>query len=414
MIVKNFNKRFPDYEKILENLESANFLVNFKKNSISISLDIFTVLTYDLRGFLIYGIADEITFKRGLGNRFLKIYRENAKKQRFDLTDFERKSLLNFAKQVSETCFSGKAKNVNHENYTQAELENFIQKINSKNYEDYEELEELYKKNYSPVMILPPDQYLALVVQMTVGCSYNKCSFCSFYKDVEFKIKPVQEVKNHIFGLKNFLGEALKLRKSIFLGDANSLLAPTKYLVELLDFLQTQFEFGRGNFSGVYAFVDNFTQNFKTKNDYQKLAERNFKRAYIGFETGSQNVLRLLNKPATPQDARDVVNRLKESGISVGVILMTGVGGKKYFDEHIEKSVEVINQMNLDSSDIVYFSEFVSYGMQNYLEFLHREGIEDNAETDSKMQTEAIKSRLFENSRDKPKLTKYEIEEFIY
>ncbi|KAA3602135.1 MAG: radical SAM protein [Calditrichaeota bacterium] len=414
MIVQNFNFKSPDYSKILSKLQESKVQLNFKRNSISVSINIFTVLTFDLRGFLIYGIVDGITFKRGLGNRFLKLFRENGEKLRFDLTKSEKSNLLEFVKEVTNFAFKKPTETNNHESFTEIELKEFEQKIISKKISDYDSLQETYDAIYSPIMILPPDQYLALVVQMTIGCSYNKCSFCSFYKDVKFQLKPFEEVRNHTLALKNFLGNSIGLRKSIFLGDANSLLAPTPYLVKLLDFLNKEFKFDKKKFNGIYAFIDNFTQNLKTVEDYQELERRNFKRAYIGFETGSQNVLRLLNKPGTPQIAKDVVNRLKESGISVGVILMTGVGGKKYFSEHVEESAKVINEMNLDKNDIIYFSEFVSYGIQNYLDLLKEEKIEDNSPEDAKIQTEEIKSRLFPNWQEKPRMTKYEIKEFIY
>ncbi len=414
MIVQNFNSKSPNYSKILSELKTSKVQLNFKRNSISVSINIFTVLTFDLRGFLIYGIVDGITFKRGIGNRFLKLFREKDEKLRFDLTEAEKKNLLGFVKEVTDFAFRNPTESNNHENFSEVELKEFAQKITSKNISDYKRLQEIYDEIYSPIMILPPDQYLALVVQMTIGCSYNKCSFCSFYKDVKFQLKPFEEVKIHTLALKKFLGNSIGLRKSIFLGDANSLLAPTPYLLKLLDFLNQEFEFSKKNFNGIYAFIDNFTQNLKTVEDYQELEKRNFKRAYIGFETGSQNVLRLLNKPGTPQIAKDVVNKLKEAGISVGVILMTGVGGKKYFSEHIEESAKIINEMNLDKNDIIYFSEFISYGIQNYLDLLKEEGIEDNSPEDAKIQTKEIKSKLFPNWQEKPRMTKYEIKEFIY
>lgn len=414
MIVQNFNSKSPNYSKVISELEGSNVQLNFKRNSISVSINIFTVLTFDLRGFLIYGIVDGITFKRGLGNRFLKLYREKGEKFRFDLRKSEVKTLFEFVNGVTTFAFKNPSDSHNHEAFSEVELREFAQEITSKKISDYNKLQENYDRIYSPIMILPPDQYLALVVQMTIGCSYNKCSFCSFYKDVKFQLKQLEDVKTHTLALKKFLGNSIGLRKSIFLGDANSLLAPTPYLVKLLDFLNEEFEFRKRQFNGIYAFVDNFTQNLKTVNDYRELERRNFKRAYIGFETGSQNVLSLLKKPGTPQMAKDVVNKLKEAGISVGVILMTGIGGKKYFSEHIEESAKFINEMELDKNDIVYFSEFVSYGIQNYLDVLKEEGIEDNSPEDAKIQTEEIKSRLFPNWQEKPRMTKYEIKEFIY
>ena len=88
---------------------------------------------------------------------------------------------------------------------------------------------------YRPVSILPPDQYLALVVQATEGCSYNQCTFCDFYRDRPFRVKSADELRAHIAAVQAFFGPALGLRKSLFLADANALVVPMPRLRAWLD-----------------------------------------------------------------------------------------------------------------------------------------------------------------------------------
>ena len=76
---------------------------------------------------------------------------------------------------------------------------------------------------YKPVGILPPDQYLSLVVRVTEGCSWNACTFCGFYRDVPFRWKTEEELAAHTAALRAFFGESIALRSSVFLGDANAL-----------------------------------------------------------------------------------------------------------------------------------------------------------------------------------------------
>ncbi|NTU62799.1 MAG: radical SAM protein, partial [Chloroflexi bacterium] len=93
---------------------------------------------------------------------------------------------------------------------------------------------------YSPIGILPPDQYLALVLQATVGCSFNTCTFCDLYRQ-PFRIKTPDEFRRHLREVQAYLGESLLLRqRSIFLGAANALAIPMPRLLPLLEIIQEE------------------------------------------------------------------------------------------------------------------------------------------------------------------------------
>ncbi|HEX9012155.1 MAG TPA: hypothetical protein VF813_01515, partial [Anaerolineaceae bacterium] len=99
-----------------------------------------------------------------------------------------------------------------------------------------------YHQVYLPVGILPPDQYMAVVLQLTEGCSFNTCTFCNFYRGTAFRIKTPSAFRAHIQQVKDFLGEAISLRRTIFLGDANALVTPIKKLIPLLEVVREQFD----------------------------------------------------------------------------------------------------------------------------------------------------------------------------
>jgi hypothetical protein len=91
-----------------------------------------------------------------------------------------------------------------------------------------------FQQIYTPIGILPPDQYLALVLQATHGCSHNACTFCTFYQDIPFRIKTPDQFRQHVAAVLDFFGPALAMRRSIFLADANALVAPMGRLREVL------------------------------------------------------------------------------------------------------------------------------------------------------------------------------------
>ncbi len=91
-----------------------------------------------------------------------------------------------------------------------------------------------FREIYSPLGILPPDQYLAIVVQATDGCSWNQCRFCSLYAGVSFRVRGEAEFRAHLHAVRDYLGPALPLRRSVFVGAANALCVARARLEPLL------------------------------------------------------------------------------------------------------------------------------------------------------------------------------------
>ena len=168
----------------------------------------------------------------------------------------------------------------------------------------YEEQKARFDAIYSPVSILPPDQYYSLVLQATVGCHWNRCTFCDFYRQVKFHIKTPEEFRTHMRSVKAFLGKGIRLRKSIFLGDANALVTPQEKLLEIFDLIHQEFPVvgstlsrehpGCGPIKGIYSFLDVFTGEKKSLSDFRDLKARGLKRVYVGIETGCDELLHFL------------------------------------------------------------------------------------------------------------------------
>lgn len=266
---------------------------------------------------------------------------------------------------------------------------------------------------YLPVGILPPDQYMAVVLQATEGCAFNTCTFCDFYKDRPFRIKTSTDFKTHAEAVRDFLGEGLSLRRTIFLGDANALVAPMNRLLPLFEAVHQVYDVAA--LGGIYAFLDGFSAEKKATGDYRVLAELGLKRVYIGLESGNEPLLKFLHKPGKPNDAVRAVRAMKEAGVAVGVIALLGAGGRRYARQHVKDTIRVLNDMHLDLEDIIYFSELItSEGMQ-YLQEAYREHLAPLSPEERIAQGEAIEAGLkFSQSGGVPHISRYDIREFVY
>jgi hypothetical protein len=226
-----------------------------------------------------------------------------------------------------------------------------------------------------PVPILPPDQYLALVAQITEGCSWNACTFCNLYRGTSFRVRSRSEVEAHLEALVEYFGESLALRRKVFVADANALCVPHAKLLGLLEALASVFPMAPPDLSGhrlrgwlraeprrmagFASFVDALTGSRKSRAQYRQYADLGLRRVYVGLETGDPGLHARLGKPADPQAAIELVHALHGAQIGVGVIVLLGVGGEASFEPHARRTGEVLTRMRLGHGELVYFSEYL-------------------------------------------------------
>jgi Radical SAM superfamily len=299
---------------------------------------------------------------------------------------------------------------------------------------------------YAPIGILPPDQYLALVLQATVGCSFNTCTFCDLYHQ-PFRIKTPDEFRWHVREVREYLGESLLLRqRSIFLGAANALAIPMPRLLPLLDIIQEevgrhceehpaqraaggaeskdatkQSRFAPQEIASqtalamtaikVYAFLDAFTGTRKSVEDYRALAERGLQRVYIGLESGHDPLLEFVRKPGRARDAIETVRAIKAAGINAGLIVLIGLGGERFAAGHAADTIKVLNQMQLGSGDLLYFSDLVEEPGTPYPVLAEQHGLRALDQSERAAQRHMIRSGL---SPSGVKISNYDVREFVY
>jgi len=418
----------------VQKAQKPKVLLKAKTHAFTVSIEMKQIYSFDKKGRLIGGYVDGINYKHGLDNSVLRKWTEaqnsDRVRQRRKLSDPERRHF--FEEMIAALL------DIFH-NPAQYEIEapeeevawHWLQSVIDYDFEALERDAEKFASIYKPVTILPPDQYYSLVLQITEGCSYNKCTFCSFYRDRPFRIKSPDALKAHIAGVNEFFGETLGLRQSIFLADANALIMPQPRLLKMLEMINESYPIiaddskrkeiaqrrreGEPVFGGIYSFIDLFTGEYKSPEQFREMAQQGVKRAYIGMESGSKALLDFLNKPGSKDELIDAVNKIKAGGVNVGVIILIGAGGKTYSERHIQDTTEALNKMNLDKRDFIYFSDFHSQPGTPYDDVAKNADIEPLSRKEMRTQEETIKGELRYNSMENPpKITTYDIREFLY
>jgi radical SAM superfamily enzyme YgiQ (UPF0313 family) len=206
-----------------------------------------------------------------------------------------------------------------------------------------------------PIPILPPDVYRALVLQATVGCAYNACLFCRFYHDRPFRIRGVDEFRSHVEKVRGAFGEGLSMRRGIFLGDADALIAQTETLLRMCE-IAGQLPPAQ---QGISCFGAIFGEPDRSAEEWGRLHAAGLSRVHLGIETGHDPLRRRLRKPGTSEEALRLVRALKDAGIHVGLIFLLGAGGAALDERHVEDSAALCRAASLDRGDFVYLSPLV-------------------------------------------------------
>ncbi len=311
------------------------------------------VYSFDLEGRLLNYINEGRTYRRTLQNHLIFSRVVSGERISEEVVEKEAKYIVDQAYDEIKNIIPSIRDN---------DITPFLSKIASMNWQklqlDAENLTRIYSGS---VPIVPPDQYFALYVILERGCKWNRCNFCELYRDRKFSTLSLKDITKQIVDLEKFFGMGIESRRSIFIGEANAMSLPQELLLSATELLNNHFRLP------IYSFSEPFTGHGpKTVKELQELRNHGLKRVYIGLESGSRKILRLINKPMDLNVFRDYVHRLKESKISVGIIVILGIGGRNLYDEHMRNTVDIIKDLNLDSSDIVYLSPFVQYPGFNY------------------------------------------------
>jgi radical SAM superfamily enzyme YgiQ (UPF0313 family) len=201
------------------------------------------------------------------------------------------------------------------------------------------------------------------------------------------------------------------MRKGVFLGDGNCLAIPTGRLLPLLEIVNSELRATSVLAKGMSSFADTRAVLHKSTDQLTALANAGLKRVYLGLETGSPDLLAFLNKPGSRDDQVESVKRLKDAGIQVGAIFMTGIGGHRFACDHVEKTIELLESLPLAAADLVYLSRFYPIPGTPYAEEVlqGRTDLLSDAEIDD--QFDHIRSGIVQKG---VKAAPYDLAGFVY
>lgn len=209
---------------------------------------------------------------------------------------------------------------------------------------------------YEGVICRPPMELGAFLLPVTVGCTHNRCTFCTFYKDIGFRVIPLETVEAE---LARAAGSGRTPRR-IFLGDGNPFALDADRLMEILRMIRRHFP------AMPPVRMDATIANIAAKSDRElsALAEAGVEELYVGIECGVEETLARLQKGFTLAQAREQLARLRGAGIAYGAHLMLGTGGAGRGGETALRTAELLNEVR--PRDAINVEMFIHRGTELY------------------------------------------------
>jgi radical SAM superfamily enzyme YgiQ (UPF0313 family) len=193
--------------------------------------------------------------------------------------------------------------------------------------------------NYEGRIIRPPSEADSLILQVTVGCSHNRCTFCPAFKDKKFRIKPLDDIKRDIGQAFRMYG-AQTVRR-VFLCDGDPLIIPQDRLIDILDALNEAFT--RLQRIGIYGNAKSVLR--KSGSDLAELKKRRLGIVYLGLESGDPVTLERVHKGATVDQMVEAALKIRQAGIKLNVTVLLGIGGTERSSIHAVETMRVLNRM---------------------------------------------------------------------
>ena len=190
---------------------------------------------------------------------------------------------------------------------------------------------------YEGALYRPPSEAYSLIVQATIGCSHNKCTFCSMYKGKNFRIRSTEEImEDLIIGRKHYRNV-----KRVFLADGDALVIKTEELIKILQGIEVLFpECER---VGIYGSPRSILN--KSQEELLELKALGLGIVYLGLESGSDKILKDIKKGVNSAQMIEAGRKIVGANIELSVTLISGIGGKVNSELHAVESAKTLNKM---------------------------------------------------------------------
>jgi radical SAM superfamily enzyme YgiQ (UPF0313 family) len=194
--------------------------------------------------------------------------------------------------------------------------------------------------HYEGNCIRPPSEAYSILLQVTLGCSHNKCTFCGTYKDKRFTIKDDETILSDIL----FASKTMRRQDRVFLMDGDALIIPQKRLMWILDRIREHLPWVKR----VGAYANAKSIRMKSLEELVALRENGLGILYLGVETGDDRLLREIHKGASADHLIAMGRKVKEAGIKLSVTVLLGIGGTARSLEHARATGELLSAMDPD------------------------------------------------------------------
>lgn len=194
---------------------------------------------------------------------------------------------------------------------------------------------------YEGNVFRPPSEARSYILQCTVGCTHNRCTFCAMYKDKKYHVRPMAEIKEDIKMAKRYYHDVEK----VFLADGDALAMVTTDLIEILGELYQAFPSLKH--VGIYASPDSIIE--KEIAELTALKAAGLTIAYLGVETGDPELLQDIRKGVTYDEMLEAGKRIRRAGILLSVTVLLGLAGRTpQAAQHAVNTAKICNEMNPD------------------------------------------------------------------
>ena len=192
--------------------------------------------------------------------------------------------------------------------------------------------------HYEGPCIRPPSEAMSILLQVTTGCSHNKCTFCGTYGDKRFRIKEDSIIMSDIL----FASKYMKRQDRVFLMDGDALIIPQKRLLWILEQIETHLPWVRR----VGAYANSKAISMKSPDELVSLRGRRLGILYLGVESGDDRVLRAVHKGASADRLVEAGRKVRAAGIKLSVTVLLGIAGKAASVDHARATGEVLSRMD--------------------------------------------------------------------
>ena len=192
--------------------------------------------------------------------------------------------------------------------------------------------------HYEGNIIRPPSEANSILLQVTVGCSRNKCTFCGTYKGERFRIKPDSVIMEDIA----FAAQYCKRQRRVFLCDGDALIIPQKRLLKILKEIEKQLPWVTR--VGLYANAK--ALNMKTVDELRELRSHGVGIAYMGLETGDDVTLKHINKGASAAHMIEMGKKAKQAGFKLSITVLLGIAGPERSQIHAHETGRVLSAID--------------------------------------------------------------------